>query len=250
MKRWRFVSLILALFPLICNAEDVLKARAEAAWAAREDVNQALLAIELYEELAAQDPNDFESRVRLARVAYWAITEMEADLEKSKKIEMYENAIRRLNEIIERDEDNVPAWYWLVWDMGALTMVEGVFSGWNLREGIIGTIMVSKADVNFHYGGVYRYWGRVIYETPGLMGRFLHFTDEDSIWIYKRAIAVEPNYIRNHFYLAETYQKLGRKEDARKEYEFCVKIPDDALPEIVPETRFYKRLATERLERM
>lgn len=240
----------MVLLPLTCNAEDNLKARAEAAWAAREDVSQALIAVDLYKQLAAKDSDDFESRICLARAAYWALEEQRADLDKKKKIEIYENVIKRLNEILAKDEDNVEAWYWLIWDMGALTMVKGVFSGWNLREGIVGTIMVSKTDVNFHYGGVYRYWGRVIYETPGIIGRFLSFNNEDSVWLYKKAIVIDTRYLRNHFYLAETYEKMGWKNEAIKEYEFCVNLPDDALPSMVPENRLYKRLSRERLEDM
>ena len=63
MKKWCFVSLIMVLLPLTCNAEDNLKARAEAAWAAREDVSQALIAVDLYKQLAAKDSDDFESRI-------------------------------------------------------------------------------------------------------------------------------------------------------------------------------------------
>jgi len=250
MRRLIRLILVLVLAPTVSSAKDDLKTRAEAAWLARDKPEQALLAIDLFKELSRQNPNDFESRIFQARAAYWVLEEMRLELDKSQKIKMCESAIQGLHEILGKDEENVAAWYWLVWDLGALTMIKGPFSGWSLKEGIIGTIMVSKGDVNYHYGGIYRYWGRVIYETPGMMKKFLHFADGESVWIYQRAIKAEPKYLRNHFYLAETYEKMGQKDQARKEYEFCASLPEGALPEIIPETRFYKRLGREKLDNL
>jgi tetratricopeptide (TPR) repeat protein len=247
MKRLIGLCVAIVLLPAAGRAGG-LKDKADAAWAARDDVKQTLLAFELYEQLAKQNPNDFESRIRMARAAYWAMEELEADLSKNEKIDMYDRAIRACNEVIEKDPENVAAWHWLIWDMGALTLVKGVFSGWNLREGIVGTIMVAKNDVEFHHGSVYLYWGRVVYETPGLMAKFLHFADEDSLWLYGKAIEIEPDYLRAHIFMAETYEKLGRKEEAKKEYRFCVDLPEDALPGMEPENRLYKKLAAERLK--
>jgi len=249
MKRWMLWSALLVLAPLTCRAEDRLREMARAAWEARESPAQAIRAVELYQRLVDKDPDDFESRILVARATYWLLEELQYDMDKDEKIELYERAIKGCNEIIAKDEDNVAAWYWLIWDMGALTLVKGVFSGWNLREAIVGTIMVAKNDADFHYGGVYRYWGRVIYETPGLLGRFLHFTSDDSVWLYKRAIKVEPNYLRTHFFLAQTYEKMGRKEEAEREYRFCADLPDHALADMAPENRLYKRLAKEALEK-
>jgi len=250
MKRTIQLCVIAIFIPMIVQAQTDLKARADAAWAGRGNPEKALLAIELYAQLVAKNPNDFNSRIRLAQATYWAVEELKVDIPKKKKVELYNRAIKACNEIIARDEENVAAWYWLMWDMGARTLVKGAFSGWNLREAIVGTIMVTKKDVSFHYGGIYRYWARVIYETPGLMSKFLHFTNEDSVWLYKRAIAVEPKYLRTRFYLAETYEKMGKKEDAKREYRYCANLPDNAIPELTPETRLYKRLAKERLKKM
>ena len=82
------------------------------------------------------------------------------------------------------------------------------------------------------------------------MGRFLHFSDEDSVWLYQKSIAVEPRYLRTHVFLAETYEKMGREEEARKEYQFCVELPDHALAGMEPENRWYKEIARKRLAKL
>jgi len=248
MRKPGLIMLLGLLLPLVCRPGPDLADRAQAAFQGRGDPAKALLAIELCDQLARQNPGDLDSRIKVGRLVYWVIEEQKSVTERSRKIELFEKAIKNLREVIDKDEDNVAAWHWMMWDMGALTLAKGVFSGWNLKDGVIGTIMVSKGDVNFFYGGVYRHWARLIYETPKIMSRFLHFTDLDSIWIYKRAIAVEPNYLLNHFWLAETYEKIGRRQEAGEEYEFCANLPDGALLDMVPENRLYKKLARERLK--
>ena len=250
MKRWLVLFLLAAFFSGNARAADPLAATAAAAWEKRADVTQALLAVDLYHRLAAADPKDFDSRLRVARGVYWILAELETPLDKDEKLRLYEQAIQGCNEIIARDENSAGAWNWLMWNMGAYTLERGIFSGWNLREAIVGTIMIAKTDVNYDFGGVYRHWARVIFETPGLMGRFLHFTDDDSIWLYKKAIAVDPKYAQNHFFLGETYEKIGRPAEAKKEFDFCAALPDDALPDRVPETQLYKKMAAEKLKKL
>jgi len=250
MKRAGLWLLVVFLVPLVCEADISVKEKADQAWAARENPRQVMTAIRLYQELADKDPDDFDSRVKVAMSVYWLLEELEYEMDKDEKVRLYDRAINGCNQILEKDEDNVAAWHWLIWDMGALTLVKGIFSGWNLREAIVGTIMVAKGDADFHYGGVYLYWGRVIYETPGLMGRFLHFTDEDSVWLYEKAIEVEPRYLRSHYFLGETYEKLGRTGEAKKQYQYCVDTPDDVLPGMEPETRLYKKRAGKKLADM
>lgn len=248
MRRISFWIAVLIFLPMICSAQSALKAQAEAAWKGRDDPQNAILALEFYEQLATKDT---DSMIMFARAAYWAIEEMHVDMDKSRKIEVYEKAIAGCKKIVDKDPKNVAAWNWIIWDMGALTMVKGILAGgWGLKDAVVGTIMVSDLDDTYYYGGVYRYWGRVIFETPGLLKRFFNFTDEDSIWLYKQAIAIEPAYLRNHFYLADTYERIGKDDLAKKTYQFCLDQPDGGLAGMEPETRFYKKMAKERLEKM
>ncbi len=258
MKRLFLAAALISLLPLSALGQEDLRARADAAWAARDELSKTLEAIDLFEKMAARDPSDMETRVKLARAVYWAIEQDEvlADIEdrsrmdKDKQLELAEKGIKACREVLASNENDPGARFWLIWNMAARTLAKGLFSGFALGEAIMGTIVVSKEDVNYWYGGIYCYWARVIYEIPGLLGKFFHFTDDDSVWLYEHAIATEPNYLRNHFWLADSYVKMGKKDLAKKEFQFCAGQAEGALPEVEPENKLYRRYAAKRLEKM
>jgi len=253
-----FLACVVLLFPFTALTQDGLRGRADAAWHHRHDLDRAKEAVELYEKLCKEGPHDMEVRIRLARATYWVI---EADeilsgvhgtprMDKNKQARYAEKGIAACREVLDIDSENHRAHYWMIWNMAARTLAKGLFSGFAFKDSLLGTIMVSKADHSYMYGGIYRYWARIIYEMPGLLGRFFHFTDKDSVTFYKKAIAIQPNYLRTHFWLAETHEKRGEEKKARKSYQFCVDLPEGSLPEVAPENRLYRLWAKKRLEKM
>lgn len=253
-----FALVFLPSVSALAGGTDDLKNKAQAAWTARDNPASALLAVELYRKICAADPKDVASRLRLANAAYWVLEQDEgrAEIEdrdrlpKDKQIELAEIGIKSCREILARDEHNAEASYWLMWDMAARTLARGIFSGFAFKEAVVGTILISKMDAGYQYGGVYRYWGRIIYEMPGLLGKFFNFSDADSVWLYRQAIATGPNYLRNRYWLAETYLKMGRTAEAQKELQFCLNLPDQALPGEAPENRLYKQRAKVKLGKL
>jgi tetratricopeptide (TPR) repeat protein len=252
------VLLALVLAPAAVRSQDALADKAEAAWAARGDLAQALLAVELFEQLASRAPGDTSVRIKLAQAAYWAVELDEAisnttgadRMDKDRQAALTEIGITACREVLARDQAHVGANYWLMYNMAARTLAKGIFSGFAFRDSVVGTIMVSKADVDYHYGGVYRYWGAVIVQIPDLLGKFFHFTKDDSVFMYQQAIAAEPRYLRTHVWLAECYQEMDRNDLAKAEYEFCVAQDPDALPDAAIENAVYKKLAEKRLAEM
>jgi len=244
---WALVLVV--LFPLCVYAGDDLRARADSAWAAREDRAQTMLAIELYEKCAALDPADKEVRILLAKATCWAF-EQEPEMDKKEVVRLMDKGIKACNEILAVNQDDPQANYWLMWNMAGRTLARGIFSGFAFKEALVGTIMVAKTDISYEYGGVYCYWAMVINTLPGLLGKFFHFSNDDAIWLYQRAIALQPGYLRNHYFLGAAYEIGNNRKAALQEYRFCINQPENALPEAVPENRHYKRLALERLAEM
>jgi hypothetical protein len=238
--------------PFLCRAEEDLKSRTKAAWAKRGDPAKAKLALDLYEKMAAKDPDDFDSRIKLAKAAYWVV-EMDDQtqaMSKDQKVKISNKGVKACKEVLVKNEDHVGASYWLMWNMAARTYNKGIFSGFAFKDSIVCTIMVAKGDINYEYGGIWRYWARVIFEIPSLLGKFFHFTDEDTIWLLKRSLDVNPNYLRTRFWLAESYEDMDKDDLAKKEYEFCVNYDENTIPQLAPENRLYKKWAQERLEEM
>lgn len=241
--RWSW-ALVFFMVPFSGRSADDLRTRADAAWAARETPAQTLLAIQLYEQLAAKNPADKAVRIRLAQAASWAF-EQDPKMGNDKVVQIMDKGIKACKEILAQNEDDPEANYWLMWDMAGRTLARGVFSGFAFKEALVATIMVAKSDIGYQYGGVYCYWAIVINTLPNLLGRFFHFSNDDAVWLYQRAVALEPRYLRSRFFLGVSYEVAGKKAEARKEYQFCISQPDDALPEAIPENKLYRELAKE-----
>lgn len=251
MKRLTCLCLLLVLLPMAGRSGEGLKGLADKVWAGRDDPQNAMLALEYYEQIAVKNPKDPGAVVDFARAAYWAIDEMKLDMSKSRKVEVYEKAIKLCKDVVDKDPDNMDAWLYIIYDMGGLTLVKGILlGGWGLRDAVVGTIMVSRLDVTLNYGGIYRYWGSVIFNTPGVLKKFFHFSDEDSLWLYDKSVAIEPGFLKTYILKADTYKKMGRKDKAKQMYQFVIDQPENILPDLVAENRVYKRQAEELLADM
>ena len=251
MNKWSVSWVVAALLfaPFSGDAADDLLARADAAWAGRDNKAQTLIAIQLYEQYAAKNPADAAVRVKLAHATCWAF-EQDPEMGKYRILELMEKGIKACHEVLARNEDNPEANYWLMWNMAGKTLMKGVFSGFAFKEALVATIMVSKRDVGYQYGGVYCYWALVINSLPSLLGRFFHFSNDDAIWLYQRAVRIEPRYLRNHFFLGATYELSDQKDKAQAQYQFCLDQSDDALPEAIPENKLYKKAAQEAMAKL
>jgi hypothetical protein len=257
MKRALAFCMVVCLAPTLGLGQE-LKDKAAAAWAGRSDPAKAREAVDLFAQLAAANPNDVASRIMTARAAYWVVEQDEvmaeingaARIPNDQQVEVLDKGVLACHEVLAKDINNVEANYWLMYCMAARTLAKGIFSGFAFRDSVVGTIMVSKGDVKYHFGGVYRYWGAIIYQIPGLLGKFFHFSDEDSVFLYQQALAVEPKFLRTHIWLADVYLKMGKKDLARKEYEFCANQADGVLVEADLDNQIYKKLAAKRLGKM
>ena len=136
----KLILALLLLVPLYCQAGDDLKAEARAAWAERGDPARARQALDLYEKIAAQDPADIDTRIKLARAAYWVV-EMDDEAQampKDRKVAISDKGIQACRQVLEQNEDHVGASYWLMWNMAARTYNKGIFSGFAFKDSIVG----------------------------------------------------------------------------------------------------------------
>lgn len=245
--RLLIIVFMLTILPFIARSSerenkdrcDILKA-AEVAWAGRINLVNTLRAMDLYEQAAAMDPNDIQSRLMVAEAAWWAV-ELDPDMDKKEQIDILNRGINAAEQALKIEPGNPAAHNWRMWDLAAKTIAEGIFrGGFAFKEAIIGTIMVSKGDADCYYGAIYSYWARVIYTLPGLLGKFFHFTEDDAITFYQKALEVEPNFFKTRYYLAESLLKKEDTQSAKAEFRYIVDTPAAILPEREPENLFYQ----------
>ncbi len=211
----------------------------------RSTIENCLKAIEYYEKASRLQPENIEIRIKLARLTHWTAGELGLEtMDKHKRIEIFKIGVRACEEVLKIQPRNPYAHFWRMWNLAGKTVAEGVLrGGYSFKEAIVGTIFVASGDLNYFYGGVFRYWARVIYEIPGLLGRFFHFGLKDSVWLYQQAIKVAPNYLMNRYWLAETYIKMKKKDLAIKELKTIISIPANSIPDVAVENAYYKKQA-------
>ncbi len=214
-------------------------------FAKRSTMENCLKSIDYYSQACALNPKDIPVRLKLGRLAYWTAGELgEKTMDKKQRLELLRKSVKASEEVLKMDPRNPGGHYWRMWSLAGVTVAEGVLSGgYSFKEAIVGTIFVANGDINYFYGGIYRYWARVIYEIPGILGKFFHFSEPDAIWLYEQALKAEPNFFKTRFWMAESYVRMKDKPKAIDQLKYIIKTPAESLPDAQIENRFYQEQA-------
>jgi hypothetical protein len=82
-----------------------------------------------------------------------------------------------------------------------------------------------------------RAWAGWYAKVPRLFGG----SDAKSVEHLQRSLAYAPDNITSHFFLAETYLDMNRRDDARRSWNVCSQRP--FRPDWIPEEREFKKQA-------
>src|SRR4029079_17604326 len=121
---------------------------------------------------------------------------------------------------------------------GALAESFGLRQGLKYRGDIKDALeTVLTLDPAFQKGSADRALGRWYFKVPGLFGGSKKQSEEHL----RKALTYAPNSTVSHFFLAETLEDMGRKDDARAELQKVLDAPID--PDWGPEDREFKQQA-------
>ena len=172
LTKCAFVSLSI-LFPVRClvfavDASELI-AQADAAYAKREDVPQAKIAMVTYERAAEMDSTHaVEGYWKASRAAWWL---GENTSEKSEQLKHFQAAMDLSQKAIDRNPDSVEGHFWLGATAGCYGKAKGVFKSLSLVKPIRHEMAeVIRLNDRFMNGAPYRILGVVDYKVPGLMG--------------------------------------------------------------------------------
>jgi len=216
-------------------------------WARRGERSKAEQALGCYAEAARGSPRSEELWVKTALAAY-NLGEVIPVKEKEARLRAYEQGKSAALEAVQLNPHSVGGNFWATVNNGRITEIRGILSG-SFDFGLCIKTMteVTRQDFKYYYGGIYRFWGRFVFEIPNLGRRMARFTLEDSIDLYQKSLEIEPNFFMTRLYLAESYLEDGKRDEARKQLEWLVGHSPDLLPEAIPENRLYQRQARELL---
>jgi tetratricopeptide (TPR) repeat protein len=201
----------------------------------REHLGSARKATQIWEARLKSNPRDFESASKLSQARYWLGTNGLPEPERKAALEA---GIAAARVAIALDANRPEGHFWLAANMGALAESFGLRQGIKYRGQIKDALLTTlKIDPAFLDGSADRALGRWYYKVPGLFGG----SNKKSEEYLRKSLTYNPDSVISHLFLGDTLADMGRKDEARKEYQAAIDAPFD--PDWTPEDRRFKELA-------
>ena len=224
------------------SAAQVLAEDPDALYKDRENLASAQKATDIWAARLKANPKDFTSAFRLAQARYWLATNGLPEPQRKGALELGMEAARAA---IAIDANRPEGHFWLAANMGSLAESFGLRQGMKyrtpIRESLERTLKLNQA---FLQGSADRALGRWYFKVPGLFGG----SNKQSEEHLRKSLTYGPNSVISHLFLADTLADMGRKDEARKEYQAAIEAPFD--PEWAPEDRRFKEQAKQLLQKL
>jgi hypothetical protein len=210
-------------------------------YADREHLQSALDAASVWESRLKTNPKDFESAWKLARACYWLGGHVAADARRGQ----YERGIDAGRQASVMRADRPEGYFWMAANMGAMAESFGLRAGIRYRSPVKKALeTVLMIDPAFQQGSADRALGRWYQKVPGLFGG----SKDKSVEHLQRSLVFDPASTASHYFLAETYLGMNRKDQARQEAQKVLESPIN--PNWAPEDREFKQKAKALLDRL
>lgn len=191
---------------------------------------------------AAGNPKDFESAWKLAQGRYWLGTNGLPEPERKGALE---GGIAAARAAIALNASKPDGHFWIAANMGALAESFGLRQGIKYRGQIRDALETTlKLNPAFLDGSADRALGRWYFKVPGLFGGSNKKSEEHL----RKALTYNPQSVISHIFLADTLSDLGRRDEARTEYQAAIDAPPH--PDWTPEDRRFKQQAKQSLQRL
>lgn len=242
MRQVTWIAILIVITGLLGSAaQDAATADPDRLYQNREQLKSAIAAADIWESRLKANPKDFESAWKLSRACYWLGGHVAEDAQRVR----YERGIEagRLASMLQPNRPE--GYFWMAANMGAMA------EGFGLRAGIKYRSPVKKAletvlmlDPAFQQGSADRALGRWYQKVPGLFGG----SKDKAVEHLQRSLTYDPQSTASHYFLAETYLDMNRKEQARQEAQKVLDAPIN--PDWAPEDREFKQKAKALLDRL
>jgi len=210
-------------------------------YANREHLQSAMDAAAVWESRVKTNPKDFESAWKLARTCYWLGGHVAEDARRAQ----YERGIDAGRQASVLQSARPEGYFWMAANMGAMAESFGLRAGIKYRTPVRKALeTVLMLDPGFQQGSADRALGRWYLKVPRLFGG----SKDESVEHLKRSLTYDQASTASHYFLAETYLEMDRRDEARQEAQKVLDLPVN--PNWVPEDREFKQKAKTLLERL
>ena len=207
----------------------------------REHVQSALDAASIWEARLKNDPKNFEAAWKLARACYWLGGHTAAGEQRAQ----FERGIEAARQATVMQSDRPEGYFWMAANMGAMAESFGLRAGIKYRSPVKKALeTVLMLDRSFQQGSADRALGRWYLKVPRLFGG----SKDKSVEHLKQSLTYDAGSTASHYFLAETYLEMDRKDEARQELLKVIELPIN--PTWAPEDREFKQKAKTLLDRL
>ncbi len=238
----------------LCANENSLPIEGEVLWDQRNDKEKLNSCISYYKNYIKKDNSNEEACIRLSW-AYYYMGSYFLEKKDDKKISFQKGMIVA-EKAVEINPDSAGGNFWLAVNKGSRGQFQSrIRSSFMFPDIVKHMGIVKKQDENYNYGGYFRFWGRVLYDTPSFListlgktvpDKFINsgnITKKDQVGFILKAIEYEPNYFMNYVFLAESYFQLNQRDLAIKSLKYVIDTPSDFLKEAKHENEIWKQHA-------
>ena len=185
----------------------------------------------IIKKLYREDSENIEIIFRLARSVF-LIAEEEKN--QSKQADIYYKGFEYAKKALRMNSDNGYANFWYAAYIGKIGLLEGtkqkILNSYKVKEyGMKAIKLVPEYEHCHHLMGRWNYelaeltWieksiASLVYATPP-KGSY-----KKAIKLFKKAIEINPIEIRHHYWLANTYKALGKKNLAKNEFNLVISL--------------------------
>jgi tetratricopeptide (TPR) repeat protein len=182
-------------------------------------VKWCVKAIECYEKALAVDTENVEASWKFARGSYFLGDHTEGD---DKKLVIFKKGIDVAKRAVSIDDKSVEAHFYLGVSYGVYGRAKGVMNSLGLIDPIKKEMAkVIELDETFLYGGAHRVLGKMFQKVPGVAGG----STEKAIEHLEKAVALGPENLLNHLFLAQSYMAADETAKAKKELQWVIDAP-------------------------
>ena len=213
-----------------------------ALYANRESLADAERAAAIWERAVTANPGEFDAARNLARACYWLGGHRATE---EARRAAFTSGMAAAEAAIAAQSNRPDGFFWLAANMGGLAEMGGVRAGLRYRKPIRDNLeKVLALDPAFQKGSADRALGRWYFKVPGLFGG----SKTKSVQHLRASLSHHPQSIASRFFLAETYESMGRDAEALVLLKEIETLPLD--PDWEPEDREFKKQALSLGKRM
>ena len=185
-------------------------------------VNMARKAIEQYKMVLAINPEHAGAYWRIARSQYHI---GEYSKGKATKKKEYKEGIDYAKLAIHYDKKNPAGYYWMAVCFGKYGVTAGVFQSLalvkHIRKACRKLLSIRRG---FEQGGAQRILGRLNYVLNSKIKGLKKTSNKRALKLLRESVKYGPNYLLNRVYLAEALMYAKKKELAKRQLEYVIKM--------------------------